>query len=114
MVGADQHCGATKTANQGCQLLIHPGKAGLLPPLTFQGTALWAPKRTAGGGETGPVGPGVPIGHVGFANVEENKQRLTRLSSPDPLLDPGQLTLQTPGITCEMKELPGWQKCAAE
>lgn len=55
----------------------------------------------------------MPIGHMGFANIEEEKHGLAGRRGGQLGLDPGQLGRQAPGVAGEVEALEGGSEHAA-
>ena len=109
MVGTDQRCSIPKALQQRCQSRIHPFQTGTLTPRAFEGITGLTSKGNAGTGPTLPGSPFMPVRNVGFTHIQKHKNRLILRCFRQFLLDPGQLIVQAPGISSEVKAL---KRCA--
>ena len=98
MVGTNKHGAISEAIKQRRELAIYPFQTGPLLTSTFQCTAMLIAKGHTRAGPPLPTRSLMPIGHMGFTDIEEYKPRLIIRSLGQTLIQPFKLMAQTPGI----------------
>ena len=93
VIRTGQNRAASKPLKQRPQAAIDPFQAGPLTTATLGTGAIGSAKRYAGARPALPGGTVMPIGHMGFAHVEEQEDRLIGARGSQFSLNPGQLAI---------------------